>query len=400
MMASGPAAQRCMPTSSVPPDSKRAVSARPISRRRVVAAGLAAASWGAAPGALRAAAALPGAAPGAGVRATTLGLDPALIEATLRRAAALPGLHSLIVARHGRELVGEVFRGLGLERAVNVKSVSKSLMAALAGAAIERGILETVDQRIAPILGGLVPEGADPRVNAITIDHLLTMRAGLERTSGRNYGRWVASDNWVRYALSRRFVDEPGGRMLYSTGSYHLLSAVLTRASGKSTLELARDWLGQPLGIDIPPWTRDPQGIYLGGNNMLLSPRALLRFGEMYRQGGSYDDRRVLPGGWIDASWTPRVRSRFSGHAYGYGWFLARARGHPVAFAWGYGGQMVYVVPGLALSVVMTSDPTTPSGRSGYVRDLHALLAGGIVAAAERGAGADFRPRSARDQAG
>jgi CubicO group peptidase (beta-lactamase class C family) len=344
---------------------------------------LAAASWSAAPRALRAATA------SSGTSTAASGLDPALIRATLGRAAALPGLHSLIVARHGRELVGEVFRGPGLDRAVNVKSVSKSVMAALAGVALERGILESVEQRIAPILGGLVPKDADPRVNAITIDHLLTMRAGLERTSGRNYGRWVASDNWVRYALSRPFVDEPGGRMLYSTGSYHLLSAVLARASGQSTLELARAWLGEPLGIAIPPWTRDPQGIYLGGNNMLLSPRALLRFAEMYRRGGSYDDHRVLPGSWIRASWTPRVRSRFSGHAYGYGWFLAKARGHPVAFAWGYGGQMVYVVPDLALIAVMISDPTTPSGRSGHVRQLHALLAGGIVPAAERGAGAD-----------
>ena len=73
--------------------------------------------------------------------------------------------------------------------------------------------------------------------------------------------------------------------MLYSTGSYHLLSAALTQASGRSTLALARDWLGEPLGIEIPPWTRDPQGFYLGGNNMMLSPRALLRFGEMYRAG-------------------------------------------------------------------------------------------------------------------
>ena len=67
-------------------------------------------------------------------------------------------------------------------------------------------------------------------------------------------------------------------------GSSHLLSAVLTRASGRSTHALAREWLGEPLGIEIPPWPRDPQGIFFGGNDMLMSPRALLRFGELYRQ--------------------------------------------------------------------------------------------------------------------
>jgi CubicO group peptidase (beta-lactamase class C family) len=331
------------------------------------------------------AAAAPGGDPALAAARTT-GLDAALLEETLARAARLPNLHALLVARDGAELVGRVFRGPGLDRPVNVKSVSKSVIAALAGIAIERGVLQGVDQRIAPLLDGFVPADADPRVALITVDHLLTMRAGLERTSGRNYGRWVASDNWIRYALARPFVDEPGGRMLYSTGSYHLLSAVLTRAAGNTTLALARDWLGEPLGIAIPPWTRDPQGFYLGGNNMALTPRALLRLGELYRLGGVYEGRRVLPGSWIEASWTPRVRSPFTGHTYGYGWFIAMARGHPVAYAWGYGGQMIYVVPDLALTVVMTSDPAAPSGRNGYVRQLHDLLAQGIVAAAERSA--------------
>jgi CubicO group peptidase (beta-lactamase class C family) len=312
------------------------------------------------------------------------GLDPALVDETLVRARALPTLHSLLVARHGEELVAERLRGPGLDRPVNVKSVSKSVIAALVGAAIARGVLEGVDQKVAPVLGDLVPADADPRVGAITIDHLLTMRAGLERTSGRNYGRWVNSPDWIRHVLTRPFVAEPGSRMLYSTGSYHLLSAALTRASGRSTLALARDWLGAPLGIDIPPWTRDPQGFYLGGNNMMLAPRALLRIGEMYRQRGAWRGEQVLPGAWIEASWTPRTRSFFTGHSYGYGWFIVQARGYGVAYGWGYGGQLIYVVPDLGLTAVMTSDPNAPSGRNGYVRLLHRLLADGIIPAAEQ----------------
>ena len=323
------------------------------------------------------------------VRPAGASLNVELLEEVLDQAAGLPRLRTLLIAHQGEERVGRVFRGPGLDQPVNVKSVSKSVMAALTGAAIARGVLEGVDQRIAPVLGDLVPADADPRIGSITIDHLLTMRAGLERTSGRNYGAWVTSPNWVRDALSRPFVDEPGGRMLYSTGSYHLLSAVLTRASDESTLALARAWLGEPLAIDIPPWTRDPQGFYLGGNNMAFSPRAMLRFGEMYRQGGVFEGRRVLPADWIATSFVPRVRSPFTGHSYGYGWFGARARGHTVWYAWGYGGQMVYLVPSLALTVVMTSDATGPSGRSGYIRELHGLLAEGIIRAAEDGQRAD-----------
>ena len=316
--------------------------------------------------------------------ATAQAFDLALLDETVAQARAMPGLHSLVVARHGEELLAERVRGPGLDTPVNVKSVSKSVIAALVGAAIARGVLDGVEQPVAPVLGGLVPAGADPRLGAITLDHLLTMRAGLERTSGRNYGRWVTSPNWVRHVLTRPFVAEPGGRMLYSTGSYHLLSAALTQASGRSTLALARDWLGEPLGIDIPPWTRDPQGFYLGGNNMMLSPRALLRFGEMYREGGAWRGAQVLPQAWVEASWTPRTSSFFTGHAYGYGWFIVQARGYPVAYAWGYGGQMIYVVPDLGLTAAITSDPNAPSGRSGYVRQLHRLLADTIIPAAEQ----------------
>jgi CubicO group peptidase (beta-lactamase class C family) len=266
-------------------------------------------------------------------------------------------------------------RGASLDRPVNVKSVSKSVIAALTGIAIARGVFSGTGQKIAALLPDALPDRPDPRLQAITLDHLLTMRAGLERTSGPNYGGWVQSANWVRNALARPFVAEPGARFLYSTGSFHLLSAALTRASGRSTLELARDWLGVPLDIAVPPWTQDPQGIYMGGNNMALTPGAMLRFGETYRRGGMFNGARVLPEAWVRDSWTPQTRSPFSGDLYGYGWFLTEIAGQPVRYARGYGGQMIYVVPQLRLSVAITSDPTLPARSAGYVGDLHGFLA-------------------------
>jgi CubicO group peptidase (beta-lactamase class C family) len=313
--------------------------------------------------------------------------DGKALAETVERARGFENLHALIVAQNGTVLTEHAFRGPALDRPVNIKSASKTVLSALVGIAIDKGVLQGVDQPVAPILKGSIPEGADERINQVSVGHLLSMRAGLERTSGRNYGAWISSPHWVRYVLSRPFVDEPGGRMLYSTGSTHLLSAVLTRAARRSTFELARDWLGEPLDIRIPPWTRDPQGIYLGGNEMALSPRALLRFGEMYRQGGAIDGRRVVSEDWIRESWTPRTSSPFTGDAYGYGWFLQTMRGHPVHYAWGYGGQMLYVVPSLGLTIVMTSDPTEPSRQDNYVEALHDLVADGIIPALEaRGA--------------
>lgn len=324
------------------------------------------------------------------------GLDAAAMQRAVANAARLPRIRALLVLRNGETLAGHRFNGgPPLDQAVNIKSASKSVMSALVGIAVARGVLRGVDQPILPVLAADAPADPDPRLRLVTVGHLLSMQAGLDRTSGENYGRWVSSPNWVQYALSRPFVDQPGGAMLYSTGSTHLLSAMLTRASGRSTYALAQNWLAQPLGIVIPSWPRDPQGIYFGGNDMRMSPRALARFGELYRTGGIAGRRRVLPAAWIEQSWTPRATSPWSGGRYGYGWFIAEVHGHPVRFAWGYGGQMLYVVPDLGLTVVMTSGST--GARDGeHVEALHRLLAQDIIPAAEAGdvrsAGASGRP--------
>ncbi|MCG7391799.1 beta-lactamase family protein [Microvirga sp. ACRRW] len=303
------------------------------------------------------------------------------LDQSVERAKELENLRSLIISRDGKIVVEQAFKGSSLERPTNIKSASKTILSALVGIAIERGVLKGVDQPVAEILAANIPPDADERVKHITIGHLLSMRAGLERTSGRNYGAWVSSGNWVRHVLTRPFVDEPGGRMLYSTGSTHLLSAALTRASKRSTLELAREWLGEPLEVQVPPWTRDPQGIFLGGNEMAMSPRALLRFGEMYRQGGMIDGKRVVSETWVKQSWEPRTSSPFTGDAYGYGWYMRDMRGHRVYYAWGFGGQMIYVAPSLNMTIVMTSDPTEPSREDNYIGQLHALVADSVIPA-------------------
>jgi CubicO group peptidase (beta-lactamase class C family) len=323
----------------------------------------------------------------AGGRIDTRGLDETSMSEVSAQAARLPRLHALIVARHGKILFERRFSGPALDRPVNIKSASKTLLSALVGMAIDRGVIRSTEQKIAPILSADLPPNPDPRLYEIDVGHLLSMRAGLGPTSGPAYGAWVSSRNWVRFALMRPFEDEPGGRMIYSTGSSHLLSAVLTRASGRTTLALARDWLAEPLDVALPEWPQDPQGIYFGGNEMLLSPRALVRFGELYRRGGEIDGRRILSRRWIEESWQPRTVSPWSGNGYGYGWFAKKSGGHEVRFAWGYGGQMLFIVPDLALTVVMISDPTPHARVESHIPELHRLLDSGIVPAAVKGAG-------------
>jgi CubicO group peptidase (beta-lactamase class C family) len=281
-------------------------------------------------------------------------------QSAIAEAASLPRLRAVIVAHQGRIVAERKLRGQSLDTPANIKSASKTVISALVGIAIAEGKLRSVDQPIGPFFERYLRGDPDPRKRAITIGDLLTMRSGLERTSGRGYGDWVGSGNWVRFALRKPLLYPPGTQMLYSTGNTHLLSAILTRATGTSTLRYAQRKLGKPLGIRIEPWKTDPQGIYLGGNQMRLSPYAMLRFGELYRNGGKHAGRQVVPEAWVKDSLQPHTRSPFSGEQYGYCWFVSEASGHPLYYAWGHGGQFIFIVPALELTVVTTSDPGGP----------------------------------------
>ena len=296
-------------------------------------------------------------------------------------ARALDQCHAILVFKGGRQVLAEVFRGPDIDRAVPIKSVSKTIVAALTGAAIDRGEIPTVKSTLGELTPDLIPPEADPVVKKITVENLLTMQAGLERTSGRNYGAWVNSRDWVSNALSRPMVAEPGTRMLYSTGSSHIMGAVLSRVSNQSLLSLARDRLGKPLGIDIPAWTRDPQGRYLGGNEMAMTLQAMVRFGEMYRNGGRAGSARVLSEAWVKQSWVGVTRSVFSGLEYGYGWFLGQSGDIPYALARGFGGQIICIVPERELTIAITSDPTRLARSAGYFGDLLNLIENEIIPA-------------------
>lgn len=313
-----------------------------------------------------------------------MGLDSQHLSRAVERAEELPRTHNLLVARHGEIQFEHHFAGPGPAQAVNVKSVSKSILSALVGIAIDEGYLDGPDQPIGPFFEQYLNEDDDPRKREITVGNLLSMQSGLERTSGGNYGAWVSSSNWVRYKLNQPLRSDPGSSRSYSTGNTHLASAVLTEATGQSTWAFAREHLAEPLGIRLPQWPADPQGIYFGGNDMMISPRDLVRFGELYRKGGYLNGQRIIPHTWIRDSFIPKANSRWSGAGYGYGWFSSLIGDHPAYYGWGYGGQYLYIIPGLELTVVITSDPYSAGGRS-HRAELRRIVEEEIVPAAEKG---------------
>jgi CubicO group peptidase (beta-lactamase class C family) len=272
---------------------------------------------------------------------------------------------SSFILFQGDGVVLEYFaKGSARNKPINIKSASKSILNALVAIALQRGDLENLDAPIATYLPEYfkrIPENDSRR--EITIRHLLMLSSGLPSTSIYNYGAWVSSKDWTAYSLNQEPIARPGTRFIYSTGDTHLLAAVLTRATGMSLRAYAQRHLFDSLGVEIGGWDRDPQGVYFGGNNLALAPEALLRFGRLYLNGGVYEGTRVMSAEWIAQSWTPRFfNSSFNGrHDYGYLWWHARFGGHSTWFAWGYGGQFLFVIPSLEAVVVLTGDPDARS---------------------------------------
>jgi CubicO group peptidase (beta-lactamase class C family) len=289
-------------------------------------------------------------------------------------AADLPRLHSLVVSHRGERVFEYYARGYSANRQANIKSASKSIISTLVGIALERKLIPGLDTPIVRWFPELKKD-PDPRKQTITIENLLTMQTGLESTSGGSYGPWVSSRNWVRYALDRPMVSDPGTTMEYSTGTSHILSAILTKATKRSTHQFATDVLARPLGISLARWTRDPQGIYFGGNEMSMTPKQMIEYGELYLNRGRAGARQVVSASWVDTSCVPRTRSRFDrDRQYGYGWWIQDFNGHRACFAWGFGGQYIMVFRELDLVVVATSSTTVSDERRGYRRQLFDLL--------------------------
>lgn len=290
-------------------------------------------------------------------------------------ALRLPRLHSLLISHRGELVFEEYYNGADPRRPANMKSASKSVISALIGIAIDEGHIKSVEDPITKYFPEYIFNQTNPDKQLITIENLLTMQSGLETTSNRNYGKWVLSENWVEFVLNQPLVAKPGTRMLYSTGSTHLLSAILTRASGINTKEFAQKHLASQLGYSMSYWSRDPQGIYFGGNDMEMTPRQMLAFGELYLNKGVHEGRQIIPTDWVKQSYRPHVLSpRGQGRYYGYGWWLRDLAGMLVPVAWGYGGQLIFVVEPLDLVVVATSDSTPGRTRRGHLGRLYNLV--------------------------
>ncbi|WP_372636668.1 serine hydrolase domain-containing protein [Fodinibius sp.] len=300
--------------------------------------------------------------------------NPPSIEEINNEASTIPSVTSLLIQQHGERLSEEYFNGMRASERTNIKSAAKSIISLLVGIAIDHDFLEGIEQPVGPFFEDYFEKHPDSVKQALTLKDLLTMRTGLETTSFHNYGRWVTSDNWVWFALDQPMVEEPGGDMVYSTGTSHLLSVILTRTTGMSTRDFARQYLFDPMDISAGGWDRDPQGYYMGGNNMALSPADMMKIGQMVMNGGTFRGERIVSEAWLKDSFRTYTRSNFNPYDYGYMWWKKPVGEFQVRFAWGFGGQYIFMIPELNAVVVLTGSLQNADQSRSYKEPVFDLL--------------------------
>jgi CubicO group peptidase (beta-lactamase class C family) len=300
--------------------------------------------------------------------------DSVSLQQIRHKASSINSVTSLLIQQDGRLLAQYYFNGMREGEATNIKSASKSIISLLVGIAVEKGDIESVNQPIKPYFENYFQANPDSVKETITIKDLLTMRSGLETTSFHNYGRWVISDNWVEFALGQSIEKQPGGDMIYSTGTSHLLSVIISKAAGMSTKAFAEEYLFGPMDIKVGGWDRDPQGNYMGGNNMALAPGDMIKIGQLMLNGGLYKGQRIVSRDWIIDSFKTYTRSNFNPYDYGYMWWNKPVGNFKVYFAWGFGGQYIFMIPELDATVVLTGALAHASQSRSYKEPVFDLL--------------------------
>lgn len=297
-------------------------------------------------------------------------LDPVLVDRAVDHARSLPRLLCLLVVRRGALVVEEYFNGNHADSLNDVRSVTKSVVSTLAGIAVLEGDLR-VDTPIGELLSEF-DDALDDAKRAITIQHLLTMGAGFtwDELTGSDYNDWILSGEPVRFLLDRPLDSTPGTKFTYNSAAVHLLSVALESATGRPIPRLAEDKLFPGLGIHRARWEiLSTDGRANGGAGLDLRPRDMAKLGWLWLQQGSAGPVPIVHPRWIEESTKPAwpfwsTEPPLADQSYGWLWWLSRTVRTDDFFAWGFGGQFIWVSPALETVIVVTTEWRNAAGQS------------------------------------
>jgi CubicO group peptidase (beta-lactamase class C family) len=281
-------------------------------------------------------------------------------------------LHSIVVVRNGYIVFEEYLSPGFMEQEHYLFSVTKSFMSALYCIAYEEGYIDDFDAKVLSFFPNVTIDRYDPRKENITITNLLTMTTGLLWNDDANWVPMVSAPNQVEYILGLSLINDPGTVWNYDTGGTHLLSAILQKVYGNTTLDFAEKYLFSKIGITDYSWDQDKQGIYYGGHGMYMTARDMARFGYLYLNNGTWDGEQVISSEWINATTGPII-SLGPGWAYGALWWIRTDLGFYSAR--GRYDQMIYVLPEYDIVVAITSNNAPGSFNPDYLIENYVIPA-------------------------
>ena len=271
-------------------------------------------------------------------------------------------VHSILLVKNGKLALEEYFYGTHRNHMHPVQSDTKSVTSILMGIAVEKGFIENINQPVLDFFPEITPAKLNADKRAITIEHLLMMAPGLQCRDSQHY-KWRGifemrqSRDWIQFMLDLPMAEAPGTRFEYCNGASFLLSAIIQKATGIRTLEFAEEHLFNHLGITDLRWPANPQGITIGWGEMRLKPRDMAKIGYMMLKGGRWKSRQIVSHNWVKES--TRAHIKAGGYQYGYQWWRGKTITNnqiiDAFWAWGHGGQFIFVLPELDLVVVFTA---------------------------------------------
>jgi CubicO group peptidase (beta-lactamase class C family) len=266
--------------------------------------------------------------------------------------AELMNVRAFLILWNGSLISENYYAGTTAETLFHLRSITKSIVSALVGIAIEKGILRSVNDKVLTYIPELISQDHDARKEQVTIRHLLTMTSGFQ---------WDETGDWfiiqTRSALAevwgRPLVGNPGEVYNYNSAAIDLLTVVLTRAAQQEAKTFLVENLFAPLDINHFEWEKDPAGYHRGSGGLVMRAKDLSKIGQLYLQNGRWNQHQLIPSAWIEQSTAEQVRVN-DVVSYGYLWRSRRIGSVRLFYGLGYGGQYLMVVP--SLNIVVTAN--------------------------------------------
>ncbi len=266
------------------------------------------------------------------------------------------GPHSFMILRGGGVVAEGWWSPFRREDIHLLYSLSKSFTSTAIGFAVAEGLL-SLDDPVISFFPNDLPAEVSPNLAAMQIRHLLSMSGGHESEPP---GLWRQHDDgvsWVRHFLGHKVVHEPGTHFLYNSLGTYMCSAILHSLTGQRLTDYLRTRLFEPLGMAIVTSEQCPAGIDVGGWGMSMTTESISKFGQLYLQKGIWENRQLLPEGWVELATASHVSNGddpANDWQQGYGFQFWRCR-HDCYRGDGAFGQNCIVIPQHDAVVVTTA---------------------------------------------